>query len=284
MGPRPCHARHVRDVRLIGPHSDGGAIVVECEGEELRLVLDDRLREVVQSTPSSPQPGTLPGLRGSRLGSLTPREIQRRVRAGEPAAAIAGAAGVPVDLVAAFEGPVLAERQHRAAQARAVIVQGLPLGQRVDQWVLRHRPGRPISGWDSRLAADGQWRVRVDLEGGEWATWIYEPSVGRIESADARAAAMIDPAMPASDDVLEEVLRPVALRAAPPMPTIDLAIDPDALPDDGSLGDDEPEVLDVPSVAPLQLRPRHGRRASVPQWDEISSRTARHAQDDPLGS
>ncbi|HVU74933.1 MAG TPA: septation protein SepH [Mycobacteriales bacterium] len=278
----------MREVRLVGPHSDGGALVVECEGEELRLVLDDRLRAVVDAlddaspaapTTTVPSAAVLPGARGSRLGSLTPREIQRRVRAGEPAGAIAGAAGVPIDLVAAFEGPVLAERQHQADKARAVVVQGIPLGQRVEQWVARHRPGRPIVGWDSRLAADGQWRVRVDLTGGEWATWIYEPSVGRIESADARAAAMIDPTMPASDDVLEEVLRPVALRSAPPAPVVDLDIDPDAQPDET-----DPETVDVPSVAPLQLRPRHGRRASVPQWDEISARSARHAHEDPLGS
>lgn len=250
----------VREVRLVGPHADGGSLVVECEGEQLRLAVDDRLRDAVRSAPSAPPPGVLPGLRGSRLGPLTPREIQRRVRAGEPAGAIAGAAGVPIDLVAAFEGPVLAERQHQAEKARAVVVQGMPLGQRVEQWVARHRPGRPIVGWDSRLAADGQWRVRVDLAGGEWATWIYEPSVGRVESADARAAAMIDPTMPASDDVLEEVLRPVALRSAP---AADLEIDPDAVPDAS------PDLdLDADVAPAVQLRPRH-RRASVPAWDEI---------------
>jgi hypothetical protein len=149
------------------------------------------------------------------------------------------------------------------------------MGDRVEAWVLRHRPGRPILGWDSRLAHEGRWRVRVDLTGGEWATWVYEPASGKLEPADARAEAMIDPAMPASEDVLEEVLRPVALRQPPREPAVDLAIDPDAAPD--AAEDDDSAAIMAPA---LQLRPRQGRRASVPAWDEISARTSRHGRDD----
>jgi hypothetical protein len=84
---------------------------------------------------------------------------------------------------------------------------------------------------------------------------------------------MIDPAMPASDDVLEEVLRPVALRQPTLGPAIDLDIDPDATPG-------VEEDTDATVAPALQLRPRHGRRASVPAWDEISARTTRHGRDD----
>lgn len=50
--------------------------------------------------------------------ALTPREIQARIRGGESLADVAQAAGVPVEHVEPFAGPVLAERDHAAMQAQ----------------------------------------------------------------------------------------------------------------------------------------------------------------------
>ena len=51
--------------------------------------------------------------------SLTPREIQARVRAGETLEEVARAAGVIPDWVEPFAVPVLAEREFIAQQARS---------------------------------------------------------------------------------------------------------------------------------------------------------------------
>ncbi len=55
---------------------------------------------------------------------LRPKEIQDRIRAGETADEIADAAGIPIDRVRRFEGPVLAEREYRALEAQRSTVRG----------------------------------------------------------------------------------------------------------------------------------------------------------------
>ena len=49
---------------------------------------------------------------------MRPKEIQDRIRAGETADEIADAAGIPIERVRRFEGPVLAEREYRAQEAQ----------------------------------------------------------------------------------------------------------------------------------------------------------------------
>ena len=50
--------------------------------------------------------------------ALTPREIQARIRGGESLEEVAQAAGVSVEQIDAYAGPVLAEREHAATLAR----------------------------------------------------------------------------------------------------------------------------------------------------------------------
>ena len=49
--------------------------------------------------------------------SLSPRDIQTRIRAGETLEDVARVAGIPLDRVERFAAPVFAEREHIAAQA-----------------------------------------------------------------------------------------------------------------------------------------------------------------------
>jgi len=44
--------------------------------------------------------------------TLTPREIQLRIRSGEPLADVIAASGMPAERVEGFAGPILAEREH----------------------------------------------------------------------------------------------------------------------------------------------------------------------------
>ncbi|NLA28145.1 MAG: DUF3071 domain-containing protein, partial [Propionibacterium sp.] len=50
--------------------------------------------------------------------ALTPREIQARIRSGESVDSVAQAAGVPVERIDVYAGPVLAEREHITTLAR----------------------------------------------------------------------------------------------------------------------------------------------------------------------
>src|SRR5659263_695795 len=107
----------MRELRLVAVSDDGSHLVVrsnEPDGEQFRLPLDERLRAAVRrDVPRLSQ------LEIRRESSLTPREIQARLRAGESPEDVAHAAGVPVERVTRFEGPVLAERQRRVEEARA---------------------------------------------------------------------------------------------------------------------------------------------------------------------
>src|SRR5450759_1817170 len=98
----------MRELRLVAVSDDGSHLVVrsnEPDGEQFRLPLDERLRAAVRrDVPRLSQ------LEIRRESSLTPREIQARLRAGESPEDVAQAAGVPVERVTRFEGPVLAER------------------------------------------------------------------------------------------------------------------------------------------------------------------------------
>src|SRR5688500_20400909 len=64
--------------------------------------------------------------------SLTPRDIQARIRAGETLEDVARVAGIPMDRVERFGAPGIAEREHVASMAMASSVRrrGEPSGHR----------------------------------------------------------------------------------------------------------------------------------------------------------
>ena len=53
---------------------------------------------------------------------MSPRDIQARIRGGATAAEVAELSGLPLAKVERYEGPVLAEREYVAQQARKVEV------------------------------------------------------------------------------------------------------------------------------------------------------------------
>ncbi|HZC27068.1 MAG TPA: septation protein SepH, partial [Actinopolymorphaceae bacterium] len=105
----------MRDVKLVRLSDDGTHLVLTHEGtgEEFALRVDDRLRGAVVSDRA--RQGSLPLERQSRL---RPKEIQARLRAGESSEDNAAAADVPIERILRYAGPVLAEREYIAEQAR----------------------------------------------------------------------------------------------------------------------------------------------------------------------
>src|SRR5690554_732068 len=106
------------ELELIGLHDDGEHLVVAgADGSRLRLRIDEALRAAVRR--DRPQ---LEQLRAHSMGVLPPREIQAQIRAGMTAEELVATAGLTLDQVRRFEGPVLAERAFVAQQARATRV------------------------------------------------------------------------------------------------------------------------------------------------------------------
>src|SRR4029077_12708861 len=109
----------MQELRLVAVSEDGTYAVLTAPGSGGRFTLriDDRLRIVARG-----QFSRLAQYEIEVESPLRPKEIQDRIRAGETAEEIADAAGLPVERIRRFEGPVLAEREFRAKEAQQATV------------------------------------------------------------------------------------------------------------------------------------------------------------------
>jgi len=109
----------MQELRLVAVSEDGSYAVLTAPGRSGRfsLPIDERLRIVARG-----QFSRLAQYEIEVESPLRPKEIQDRIRAGETAEEIADAAGVPIERVRRFEGPVLAERAYRAQEAQGASI------------------------------------------------------------------------------------------------------------------------------------------------------------------
>jgi hypothetical protein len=175
------------ELELLGLHDDGEQLVlVAPDGQRFRLRIDEPLRAAVRR--DRPQ---LEQLRAARAGSLSPREIQSRIRAGATAQEVADEADLVVEQVRRYEGPVLAERAFIADQARATRVgrdAGAPLlGELVTDRLAARGIALETLAWDARRSQSGPWAVvaRFMIDDGDEreARWTFDPAK-RVVQAD----------------------------------------------------------------------------------------------------
>src|SRR4029077_20617030 len=172
----------MQELRLVAVSEDGTYAVLTAPGSGGRFTLriDDRLRIVARG-----QFSRLAQYEIEVENPLRPKEIQDRIRAGETAEEIADAAGVPIDRVRRFEGPVLAEREYRAQEAQRATVRspgdsgpGPRLGDVVAERLPELGAVPDDARWDSRKRADGNWQVQLAYAVGgrpQVAEWIFDP-------------------------------------------------------------------------------------------------------------
>jgi hypothetical protein len=170
----------MRTARLVGLSPDGKSLIVATEsGQEFMIEADERLRAALR--------GDLPRLGQLEIEmqtSLTPRDIQARIRAGETLEDVARVAGIPKDRVERFAAPVLAEREHVASMAMASSVRrrGEPSGHRSLRITVAERlQGRGVDidaiTWDSYRLDDGRWAVTADYrsrDASRHASFFYD--------------------------------------------------------------------------------------------------------------
>ncbi|MFF4607510.1 septation protein SepH [Streptomyces sp. NPDC001339] len=184
------------ELRVVAVSNDGTRLVLKAaDSTEYTLPIDERLRAAVRNDRA-------------RLGQieieveshLRPRDIQARIRAGASAEEVAQLAGIPVDRVRRFEGPVLAERAFMAERARKTPVRrpgentGPQLGEAVTERLLLRGADKESVQWDSWRRDDGTWEVllvyRVAAEPHS-ATWTYDPPRRLVQAVDDEARALI---------------------------------------------------------------------------------------------
>src|ERR1051325_6670745 len=155
----------MRPVRFVALSEDGQALVLADEvGRLLALPIDDRISGALV-TDGSPHPvGTAMAVANAEvMASLSPRDIQARIRSGESAEDVARVAGVPVDRVLRYAGPVLQGRAMLAPHARRTRLKtsdsGAPLAEVVDSRLAQHGIDTEKISWDAFRRDDGTWRI-----------------------------------------------------------------------------------------------------------------------------
>ena len=263
----------MQDLRLVGVHDDGTHLLLSGAGGEMfQLPIDEALRTASRPAPrpASERPAI----------PLSPRDIQARIRAGATAAEVAELSGLPLAKVERYEGPVLAEREYVAQQARKVEVASPSPGHDIYRSAFGDSPATladmvahrlsahgvdPSSvEWDSWRRQDGSWTVSASFEanpGGKAgigeeppALWTFSPSRKSLQNAN-RWAQQLSELEPLDGPVPARRLSAVSDRP------FDFETDADsARPSPGAEG--QPDGKDPDGLLDM-LRSRRGQRLGL---------------------
>jgi len=196
----------MRDLRLVGVHDDGGHLLLSGTGGEMfQLPIDEALRAAASRTPAQ-----VAARASITPVAMSPRDIQSRIRSGATAAEVAELSGLPLANVQRYEGPVLAEREYIAQQARKVEVaapapghdtyraafgdEPASLGEMVAHRLTAHGIDSSAVEWDSWRRTDGAWTVvaRFETKPGSLesigeeppAVWTFNPARKSLQNAN----------------------------------------------------------------------------------------------------
>jgi hypothetical protein len=202
----------MQELRFVAVSEDGRYAVLAVPGRSARFTLpiDERLRAVALG-----QTSRLVQYEIEVESPLRPKEIQARIRAGETVEEIADAAGIAVERVRWFEGPVLAERAYAADQAQKASVRrqgdaapstpGPQLGEIVAEQLKAFGSDPEDAQWDAKKRGDGSWQVQLTfISAGRLhiAEWVFDPRRRHVLPADDNAARMSlpggEPPLPAA--------------------------------------------------------------------------------------
>jgi len=199
--PGSAEGTPMQELRLVAVSEDGSYAVlgVPGRGGRFSLPIDDRLRTVARG-----QFSRLAQYEIEVENPLRPKEIQDRIRAGETADEIADVAGVPIERVRRFEGPVLAERAYRAQEAQRATIRGPGdsgpgprLGDIVAERLAERGAAADAAQWDSRKRPDGNWQIQLMFTVGnrpQMAEWVFDPRRRHAIPVDDIAAGLCLPA------------------------------------------------------------------------------------------
>lgn len=299
-------------LRFTAVHEDGQHLVLStADGTELLLPVDERLRAAVRTR--GPVPDTPPS-------QLRPRDVQAMIRAGQTADEVAAVTGWPVDRIARFEAPIVAERSHVAGLARAAHVRGRSEGlvptleSRVHGRLAARGVDIEATTWDATRPEGGSWTVLVSFVAGQRqraASWRFEPADRTVEALDdeARWLSEDEQSLPGSaagkellgsHGVSEEVDLVTSLRersrtrgrkrrtpAAPPLPGEAAVAEPaeeDVLPLEDLADPREAEQGDSAAETDKDAAAESGPETDAAGQSDVEEPVAAGASDEPAES
>ncbi|MDM7831380.1 septation protein SepH [Cellulomonas edaphi] len=253
----------MEELELVGLHEDGEHLVLaRPDGGRFRVRIDEPLRAAVRR--DRPQ---LEQLRAEGAGTLSPREIQARIRAGATTQEVADQSGLSVEHVRRYEGPVLAEREYVAEQARGTRIgkdSGAPtLGDLVTDRLAARGVDVGSLAWDAARDAAGPWVVLARFSTGDAqheARWIFDQSA-RSVTADEDEARWLSETEIADEPVARRHLAAVRDVVFDFQTTVDAAAPPPPAEPEPEPAADTHALLD-------DLRSRRGVRQALDVEDD----------------
>jgi hypothetical protein len=249
------------ELRFIDKNDEGTHLRLhDSDGKDFSLPISDSLRASINQTRLASVPETLPD-------SISIKEIQRRLRAGELPDNIARENNISLEKIDRFSGPILQERIYIIDQAQQIPIRKeggrepvTLLGVVVSRLAPRNVDLADLS-WLTWRHEDGTWSVELhypNSTGGGVAVWNFDPTRRLVTSLDENARWMMGD---------EPIPRP-APQSAP-----GLIYSESNHP---SLRQSSNPEVEVPRLAVIRELPddeatRDGvvARAKVPSWDEI---------------
>lgn len=191
------------------PRAKKGESVLEVSHEVLDAIAEIRRYRSEGTTVPSVKSAALPSRRVtagevSTPSSLSPREIQSRLRRGESIQSVARRAGVEEWRIEVYAAPIAAEQARVVARARELTMtkrgagpSGRPLGESVQANIVEKRVSMNAdefeAGWIAYEPEPDRWVVRFEYVSRgrrQGAEWIYEEAAGTIMVANRMATVL----------------------------------------------------------------------------------------------
>ena len=165
------------ELRLTGKTPDGAYITLtDNDGVEYTLRISDTLRATVN------QP-RLAAVSDIEPGTITVKEIQARLRSGEPIESLAREAQWPVEKVERFAGPIVQERAYIIGLAHEVVMrkesgrENLNFAEVVGSRLAPRQVDMTAAEWHAWRLEDGSWVIRLNYptrDGSAIADWNFD--------------------------------------------------------------------------------------------------------------
>lgn len=266
------------ELRLNGKTEDGLYLSLhDNDGNEFTIRVSDTLRATVNqqrlmAVPTNPEP------------SVSIKEIQRLLRAGQTAEQIAREHEISIEKVERFAGPILSERIYIIDQAQQIVIRKeggrdavTLLGVVISRLAPRNIDSSELS-WDTWRLEDGTWTIELHYPnntGVGIAQWSFDATLRTVISMDENARWMMgdEPTprqLPTPGLVPTEASHPSERRV------IDVYSEyrKEILTEE--IEEELEPIREVPRLAVIREEPddeaaRDGitARAKVPSWDEI---------------
>ena len=263
------------ELRLDGKSEDGSHLsLVDTDGNNYSLRISDTLR----ATVNQPRLTSVPAM--DAVETISVKEIQRRLRAGDSFEQIAREGQTTVDKVERFSGPIMQEREYILENARNLIMRKDI--HRIDltfrEVVLAKLAARGVDtdevSWNTWRQPDGTWHIELhypNRDGNGIATWNFDLSRRALDASDDNGAWLIDEEAPvrapSTAMIYSEPSHPSRLEEVAPEPEIVRIADLLNAPEEKAETPRLAVIRETPSAADSQ--DGITARAKVPSWDEI---------------